>query len=115
MAEIVAARYSPDTWNIYAAQASDGDNTSSDNETAAALLKHRILPLCQYFAYLEVGPEELQPGFVRHQSDLWRTYERLREADASFAMRRVNQRREIYPVFRELFQRSTGAERSVWW
>src|SRR3954452_10059352 len=30
MARIVAQRYRPEDWNIYAAQASDGDNTSSD-------------------------------------------------------------------------------------
>ena len=116
MAKIVGARYPPGDWNIYAAQASDGDNTSTDNETTAALLKHTILPLCQYFAYLEVTEEEVQPGFVRHQSDLWRTYDMLRGGDASFAMRRVGHRRDIYPVFRQLFQRRTGGtERSVQW
>jgi uncharacterized sporulation protein YeaH/YhbH (DUF444 family) len=113
MAKIVAARYPPDDWNIYAAQASDGDNTSSDGDTTAALLKHTILPLCQYFAYLEVAAEEAQPGFVRHQSSLWRTYELLREAETSFAMRRVGQRRDIYPVFRELFQKKVGSEGSA--
>jgi uncharacterized sporulation protein YeaH/YhbH (DUF444 family) len=113
MAKIVSARYPPDDWNIYAAQASDGDNTSSDGDTTAALLKHTILPLCQYFAYLEVASEEVQAGFVRHQSSLWRTYELLRDADTSFAMRRVGQRRDIYPVFRELFQRKTASERSA--
>ncbi len=115
MARIVADRYPPADWNIYAAQASDGDNTSTDNETTAALLKHTILPLCQYFAYLEVAPAEPQAGFVRHQSDLWRTYEMLRGEEASFAMRRVRQRSDIYPVFRELFQRRTGAEGAASW
>ena len=110
MARIIAARYPPADWNIYAAQASDGDNTSSDNETTAALLRHTILPLCQYFAYLEVGREEEQAGFMRHQSDLWRTYEALRDAEEGFAMRQVRKRGDIYPVFRELFARQSGAE-----
>jgi uncharacterized sporulation protein YeaH/YhbH (DUF444 family) len=110
MARIVTARYPPAEWNIYAAQASDGDNTSSDNATTAALLQHTILPLCQYFAYLEVGREEEQAGFMRHQSDLWRTYEALRGTDAGFAMRQVRQRSDIYPVFRELFERKSGVE-----
>ncbi len=115
MARIVAARYPPGDWNIYAAQASDGDNTSTDNETTAALLMHTVLPLCQYFAYLEVGREEEQAGFVRHQSDLWRTYEILRGGEANFAMRQVRQRGEIYPVFRELFQRKGTDEGAARW
>jgi uncharacterized sporulation protein YeaH/YhbH (DUF444 family) len=110
MAKIVAARYSPDDWNIYAAQASDGDNTSTDNETTAALLTTAILPLCQYFAYLEVGRETDQAGFIRSQSDLWRTYEGLRGTEGGFAMRQVRQRGDIYPVFRDLFRRKADAE-----
>src|SRR5919206_4096334 len=73
MIRIVAQRYRPEDWNIYAAQASDGDNTSSDAEKTAALLKDVILPLCQYFAYLEVGREEetRSMGFMPRHSDLW--------------------------------------------
>jgi uncharacterized protein len=114
MARIAEARYPASDWNIYAAQASDGDNTSSDNETTASLLKGTILPLCQYFAYLEVAEEEHQAGFVRHRSDLWRTYESLQGEDVRFAMREVRQRSDIYPVFRELFQRKPEAARAEW-
>ena len=32
MHEIVQTRYRPADWNIYAAQASDGDNSYSDGE-----------------------------------------------------------------------------------
>jgi len=47
---------------------------------------------------------------MRHQSDLWRTYEALRGTDAGFAMRQVRQRSDIYPVFRELFERKSHVE-----
>jgi uncharacterized protein len=116
MASIVAQRYRPEDWNIYAAQASDGDNLSSDSAKSAALLGDEILPLCQYFAYLEVGRDEdpMSSGVVPRQTDLWQTYDRVRKADAPFAMRKVWHRRDIYPVFRELFQRrdvqTAGAE-----
>ena len=43
---VIEERYSPDNWNIYAAQASDGDNTASDNDKTAALLTQVILPAC---------------------------------------------------------------------
>lgn len=112
MKRIVAERYSPDDWNIYAAQASDGDNVSSDGPTSTELLRAHILPACQHFAYLEVGDENgPRAGFVEHRTTLWRTYEALAKAGEPLAMRKVNHRRDIYPVFRELFGRKdTKAE-----
>lgn len=107
MQRIVEERYSPDSWNIYAAQASDGDNSPNDGSTSAALLRDVILPVCQYYAYLEVGSDSdrMQTGFINHKTSLWQTYETLQEQGANLAMRKVNHRREIYPVFRELFRR----------
>jgi uncharacterized sporulation protein YeaH/YhbH (DUF444 family) len=107
MKRVVADRYSPADWNIYAAQASDGDNSPTDGNTSAALLKDAILPLCQYFAYLEVGSEDgdMRPGFLGHRTTLWQTYEAVRASGGDIAMRKVNHRRQIYPVFRELFRR----------
>jgi len=107
MQRIVEERYSPDAWNIYAAQASDGDNSPNDGTTSAALLRDAILPVCQYYAYLEVGSDSdrMQTGFINHKTSLWQTYEALQEQGANLAMRKVNHRREIYPVFRELFRR----------
>jgi uncharacterized sporulation protein YeaH/YhbH (DUF444 family) len=112
MAKVVAERYDPDAWNIYAAQASDGDNTASDNDRTAALLTKEILPISQYYAYLEVGrdAEHFPPGFIRRDSDLWQTYTGLIKGGAPMAMRKVGHRRDIYPVFRELFAKKTGAE-----
>jgi hypothetical protein len=112
MAKVVAERYDPDSWNIYAAQASDGDNTASDNDRTAGLLTNDILPTCQYYAYLEVGrdAEHFPPGFIRRDSDLWQTYTGLIKSGAPMAMRKVGHRRDIYPVFRELFAKKTGAE-----
>src|ERR1700728_1659027 len=49
MQRVIDERYSPDSLNIYAAQASDGDNTASDNEKTAALLTNILLPACQYY------------------------------------------------------------------
>lgn len=114
MRRVMAERFRPEDWNIYAAQASDGDNTSSDNAKTAALLTQEILPACQYFAYLEVGREDdpSPMGFGYRQSDLWRTYDLLRDGGAQIAMRKVRHRRDIYPVFRELFQKKSDSERS---
>src|SRR3954468_10059327 len=112
MQRVIDERYNPDNWNIYAAQASDGDNTASDNDKTASLLINDILPLCQYYAYLEVGrdSEHFPPGFIRRDSDLWQTYSSIIRAGAPMAMRKVGHRRDIYPVFRELFAKKQGAE-----
>ncbi|HVY18192.1 MAG TPA: YeaH/YhbH family protein [Rhodopila sp.] len=112
MQRVMDERYSPDNWNIYAAQASDGDNTASDNDKTASLLTKIILPACQYYAYLEVGrdSEHFPPGFIRRDSDLWQTYSSIIRAGAPMAMRKVGHRRDIYPVFRELFAKKVGSE-----
>ena len=68
-----------------------------------------MLPVCQYFAYLEVGREsgDGDVGFVPSQTDLWQTYDRTQLVGPRFAMRRVSQRTDIYPVFRSLFERKS--------
>src|SRR5678809_289351 len=53
MHDIVRSRFRPADWNIYAAQASDGDNMTSDSGLTGHLLTDKILPVCQFFAYLE--------------------------------------------------------------
>jgi hypothetical protein len=112
MRRVVADRYPPADWNIYAAQASDGDNASGDSQRTARLLTEEILPACQYYAYIEVGRdgEHGMPGFPRGPTDLWRTYETLVAMGAPMAMKKVRHRRDIFPVFRELFQKHSAGE-----
>jgi uncharacterized sporulation protein YeaH/YhbH (DUF444 family) len=106
MRRIIAARYRPQDWNIYAAQASDGDNPPSDGAQTERLLREALLPVSQYFAYLEVA----EPG-TRHGSTLWDLYKRVSADCALLATRKVSHRKEIFPVFRELFQRRVANER----
>ena len=110
MRRIVQDRFPPSDWNIYAAQASDGDNAYSDNATAAALMTSEILPACQYFAYLEVG--EARSAAISSGSALWSLYERIQAAWPVLSMRRVSDRSQIYPVFHDLFQRRAAETRS---
>jgi uncharacterized sporulation protein YeaH/YhbH (DUF444 family) len=109
MHEIVRTRYRPADWNIYAAQASDGDNSYSDGELTGRLLSELILPVTQFFAYLEVGePGANMPGVS--ESALWTLYQTLRSEGAPLSMRKVNQRSEIFPVFHDLFHRRNKRE-----
>jgi uncharacterized protein len=107
MHEIVRTRYRPADWNIYAAQASDGDNAYSDGELTGRLLSDLILHVTQFFAYLEVGEEG---GGSAGESALWSLYQRLRSESAPLSMRKVHKRSEIFPVFHELFQRRSNQE-----
>ncbi len=95
MDEIITARYPPGDWNIYAAQASDGDNWHHDSGRCRELLTESLLPKCRYFAYVQVAEEE---------QNLWEEYARLQELQRHFAMRKVTQASQIYPVFRDLFK-----------
>ena len=96
MDEIIKARYPSNEWNIYGAQASDGDNWHHDSGRCRELLTENLLPVCRYFAYVQVAEEE---------QNLWEEYSRLQESHPGFAMRKVTQASQIYPVFRELFKK----------
>ena len=109
MARIIGERYSAAEWNIYAAQASDGDNAHGDGRRTAQILTQAILPVTQYFAYLEVSESsEVKEGMP--DSPLWTLYEQLHQQGAPLSLRRVGDRSEIFPVFRELFEKRTARE-----
>ncbi|MDF1758161.1 MAG: YeaH/YhbH family protein [Legionellaceae bacterium] len=96
---IIEKRYNPAMWNIYVAQASDGDNWNADSPYCLDLLHNKIMPLVQYFSYIEIMP--------RHHQSLWEVYEKVREEHPNFSMENIDDISNIYPVFRELFKRKT--------
>jgi len=101
MEEIIRARYPRNEWNVYGAQASDGDNWHDDSPRCRQLLEHGILPLCRYFAYIQV---------VDQEQNLWHEYASLAEESDTFAMRKASEVDQIYPVFRDLFRKEGAAK-----
>ncbi len=99
MHQIIQARYPSSDWNIYGAQASDGDNWHDDSARCRELLADKLLPLARYFAYVQVGEES---------QNLWEEYDRILAANENFAMRKISTPAEIYPVFRELFRKGAS-------
>ena len=97
--QIIEARFPPSAWNIYVAQASDGDNWNADSPYCLELLQEKIMPLLQYFAYIEIMP--------RHHQSLWEVYLQVQNRYSNFAMENIDNVVDIYPVFRELFKRKT--------
>jgi len=107
MMRVLKDRYSPADWNIYAAQASDGDNFSGDSERCLSILNELIMPLCQYYAYVEILDEREKELFHNPQSGtaLWQSYRSIGNDWPNFEMKRIASPADIYPVFRELFSR----------
>lgn len=100
MKTIIQERYPTDSWNIYAAQASDGENWADDSPRCRDLLVKSLLPLVQYYAYVEIN--------ARQQQELWNTYSEIIELfPTQFAMKTVNSAADIFPVFHELFERKS--------
>ncbi|MGT9628377.1 DUF444 family protein, partial [Escherichia coli] len=100
MDEVVKERYNPAQWNIYAAQASDGDNWADDSPLCHEILAKKILPVVRYYSYIEITRRA-------HQT-LWREYEHLQSTFDNFAMQHIRDQDDIYPVFRELFHKQNA-------
>jgi uncharacterized sporulation protein YeaH/YhbH (DUF444 family) len=100
MKKVQEERYSPTEWNIYGAQASDGDNWTDDSPKCRKILSDDILEKVRYFAYIQVTPEE---------QNLWLEYAQLALSQPHMAMKKVETAADIYPVFRELFEKQVAS------
>jgi uncharacterized sporulation protein YeaH/YhbH (DUF444 family) len=98
MNEIIYSRFPPARYNIFGAQASDGDSFGGDSTESSAYLLSNLLPFSRYFVYAEVGDRPLQGS-----TSLWAAY---RDIDSDhFNMATVSARNEVYPALAKLFQR----------
>jgi len=97
LSSIIEERFPISEWNIYAAQASDGDNWDDDSIVCTKILNEKIMPHMQYYAYIEITED-------RHQN-LWHEYLTIKEHWDNFAMQRIEALTDIYPVFRKLFEK----------
>ncbi|HYD96743.1 MAG TPA: YeaH/YhbH family protein [Noviherbaspirillum sp.] len=95
--KVINERYATSDWNIYVAQASDGDNWDNDSVTCRELLVQKIMPMVQYYAYVEITDGEPQ--------NLWHEYAQIPDHHPHFAMQKIESPADIYPVFRELFKK----------
>ena len=95
--KVINERYATSDWNVYVAQASDGDNWDNDSVTCRELLVEKIMPLVQYYAYVEITDGEPQ--------NLWYEYLQIQDYHPHFAQQKIESPADIYPVFRELFKK----------
>lgn len=108
MLEVQRERYTTSDWNIYAAQASDGYTQSGDARRCVEMLNNDIMPLCQYYAYIEILDEREMEVFASEDSgaELWRAYRTVADEWKNFATKRISKPADIFPVFRELFKKA---------
>ncbi|QEL22284.1 YeaH/YhbH family protein [Bosea sp. F3-2] len=113
MQRIIKKRYPSREWNIYAAQASDGDNLATDSEHCLSLMDAEIMRLCQYFAYVEIIDERESEifGSTDNGTSLWRAYQAVKDRWSNFDMSRIAKAADIYPVFRQLFTKQSALQR----
>ena len=104
MCDIVDKRYDVNSWNVYACQASDGDNWPDDTEAAKDILETRLLRMVQYYAYVEIDQ------YDGRESDLWDTYDEVKSNNENFDMTIIHDAADIYPVFRRLFEKGKGTK-----
>lgn len=97
LSQIINARFPASAWNIYVAQASDGDNWNADSPYCQELLQQKVMSLVQYYAYVEIMP--------RHHQSLWEAYQKIYQQHRNFSMENIDALGDIYPVFRTLFKR----------
>jgi hypothetical protein len=96
MHEIIGLRYPASHYNVFGAQASDGDSFGTDSTESSAYLLSQLLPSSRYFVYAEVGE-----GAAPESSALWTAYRAI-EGD-HFNMAKVTSRSEVYPALAKLF------------
>lgn len=105
--EMMPERINPSKTNVYVCQCSDGDNYSNDNDLCQKLLKEELLDSIQYWAYIQIDREGHSPSSSEDddQGTLWGAYGSVGSEKGNLARRRVGDDKDIYPVFRNLFEK----------
>jgi uncharacterized sporulation protein YeaH/YhbH (DUF444 family) len=94
----IQRRFPTNEWNVYIAQASDGDVWGEDGKKSVEFLNSKLLPIVQYMTYINVGYSN-----VKRATPLMDVYSKI--TSDKFAMSAVHNKKEIYPVFKELFKK----------
>jgi uncharacterized sporulation protein YeaH/YhbH (DUF444 family) len=103
--KIIDERYNVNDWNIYVAQSSDGDNIEYDVGACRKGMES-ILPLVQYFAYLEVRHQYAYDSMTA--TEVWAVYRELVKEYSNMQIRKANEKQDAWKVFKELFSKEKG-------
>jgi sporulation protein YhbH len=101
--DIIAERYHPSLWNLYAFHCSDGDNFDSDNPAALRAAKE-LSDICNLFGYGEIKPL----GSRYYESSMLNVFRRL---DApNFQAVLIERKEDIWPSFKAFLSKDRVKE-----
>lgn len=106
VADIIKKRYPTSDWNIYLAQASDGDNYGHDDAKAEDLLSN-LMPSTQFMAYIEICRRE-ENLMLFHETNLWTVIDSVKQNHPQISMQRAYREGDIISVFRRFFERKNA-------
>jgi uncharacterized sporulation protein YeaH/YhbH (DUF444 family) len=95
---VVADRYHPELWNIYAFHCSDGDNFGSDTPAAITAAKD-LCEVANLFGYGEIKPR----GAGYYGSSLLDTFRKI-EAE-NFQTVLIERKEDVWPSFKAFLGR----------
>lgn len=101
--DIIAERYHPSLWNIYAFHCSDGDNFDTDNANALRGATE-LTEVCNLFGYGEIKPM----GARAYESSMLNVFRRL-DAD-NFQTVLIERKEDVWPSFKALLAKERLAE-----
>lgn len=96
--DVIQERYPTDQWNIYAVQASDGDNFESDNILLTKQLE-LLIPKCQYYVYNEV----VQQTYSAEETNVYDVMAKLQDEHANLTIIKIKSVDDVVSVFRQIF------------
>jgi hypothetical protein len=101
--EIIAERYHPTLWNIYAFHCSDGDNFDSDNPAALRTAKE-LAEVCNLFGYGEIKPL----GSRYYESSMLNVFRRLEAPNFQAVL--IERKEDIWPSFKAFLSKDRVKE-----
>jgi len=105
--DIIKSRYPLDSWNIYIAQASDGDNEVDDGPVVSSLL-NSLLKSVQFMAYIEITRDQSSFMFSPSHTTLWEVIDDARIRHKQIAMQTISSEHDVVTIFRKIFARKTN-------
>jgi uncharacterized protein len=91
--QIIAERYHPSLWNVYAFHCSDGDNFDSDNP-AALKAAEELAEICNLFGYGEIKPL----GSRYYESSMLNVFRRIQAPNFHTVL--IERKEDIWPSFK---------------
>src|SRR5579862_2473264 len=101
--EIIAARYHPSLWNVYAFHCSDGDNFESDNP-AALKAAEELSEISNLFGYGEIKPL----GSRYYESSMLNVFRRIQNPNFHTVL--IERKEDIWPSFKAFLAKEREAQ-----